>query len=130
MMKKSERAGVYLTNSLTGWEPADPAKENIVQLKLSAIPELQKERDAAEQIKQNAPILVILGNPPYNAFAGISPKEEQGLVEPYKIGLISEWGIKKFNLDNLYVRFFRLAEYRIARSSSRYCMLHLKSLLG
>ena len=115
--EKSERAGVYLTNSLTGWEPADPAKENIVQLKLSAIPELQKERDAAEQIKQNAPILVILGNPPYNAFAGISPKEEQGLVEPYKIGLISEWGIKKFNLDDLYVRFFRLAEYRIAEKT-------------
>ena len=64
-------------------------------------------------------ILVILGNPPYNAFAGVSPEEEQGLVEPYKKGLnvapdAGGWGIKKFNLDDLYVRFFRLAERRIA----------------
>lgn len=117
--EKNERAGVYLTNSLTGWEPPDPAKEKIVQLRLAGIPELKEERDAAEQIKRNVPILVILGNPPYNAFAGVSPKEEQGLVELYKVGLISEWGIKKFNLDDLYVRFFRLAEHRIAEQTGK-----------
>ena len=117
--EKNERARVYLTNSLTGWEPPDPEKEKFVQLQLAGIPELQEERDAAEEIKRNVPILVILGNPPYNAFAGISPKEEKGLVEPYKEGLISEWGIKKFNLDDLYVRFFRLAERRIAEMSGR-----------
>jgi hypothetical protein len=111
--EKNERAGVYLTNSLTGWEPPDPAKEKIVQLHLAGMPELKEERDAAEQIKRNVPILVILGNPPYNAFAGVSTKEEHGLVDLYKAGLISEWGIKKFNLDDLYVRFFRLAEHRI-----------------
>ena len=27
------------------------------------------------------------------------------------------WGIKKFNLDDLYVRFFRLAERRIAEQT-------------
>src|SRR5207249_2709550 len=70
---------------------------------------------AAEHVKREVPILVILGNPPYNAFAGVSPEEEQGLVEPYKEGLIKEWGIKKFNLDDLYVRFFRLAERRIVQ---------------
>jgi hypothetical protein len=52
-------------------------------------------------------LLVVLGNPPYNAFSGTSPEEEQGLVEPYKDGLIKKWGIKKFNLDELYVRFMR-----------------------
>lgn len=60
------------------------------------------------------PILVVLGNPPYNAFAGTSPEEEAELVEPYKEGLQSKWGIKKFNLDELYVRFLRIAERRIA----------------
>ncbi len=117
--EKNERAGVYLTNSLTGWEPPDPAKEKIIQLRLAGIPELMEERDAAERIKRNVPILVILGNPPYNAFAGVSPKEEKELVEPYKEGLISEWGIKKFNLDDLYVRFFRLAERRIAEQTGK-----------
>ncbi len=136
---KSERAAVYLTNALTGWEPPKGPKAQIV-----AFPELQKERDAADDVKQKAPILVILGNPPYNAFAGTSPEEEEGLVEDYKgvhftegkatkggardkpqkkvrHYLLSEpvskggWGIKKFNLDDLYVRFFRIAERRIVK---------------
>ncbi|HEY0077851.1 MAG TPA: type ISP restriction/modification enzyme [Pyrinomonadaceae bacterium] len=106
-----ERVGVYLTNALTGWEPPKEPKTRLL------FPELEQERDAAERVKRDAPILVILGNPPYNAFAGTSPEEEQGLVEPYKAGLISEWGIKKFNLDDLYVRFFRLAERRIAEKT-------------
>ena len=70
-------------------------------------------------MKQEKPILVILGNPPYNAYAGVSPEEEQGLVEPYKEGLVKDWGIKKFNLDDLYVRFFRLAERRIAEKTGK-----------
>lgn len=112
---KSERVGVYLTNALTGWEPP---KDKPKQLILG-FPELAEERDAAEHVKQSRPILVILGNPPYNAFAGISPEEENGLVEPYKKGLVAEWRIKKFNLDDLYVRFFRLAEKCIAERGGR-----------
>jgi hypothetical protein len=108
---KSERAGIFLTNSLTGW---DFAGENP---KLANWPELEAERAGAGRVKQEKPILVILGNPPYNAYAGISPEEEQGLVEPYKAGLVKEWGIKKFNLDDLYVRFFRIAERRIAEKT-------------
>ena len=130
----SERAGVYLTNALTGWEPLEDPKT------LLPFPELKEERDKANKVKQEAPILVILGNPPYNAFAGTSPQEEGGLVEAYKgahtvkVRLksgreklitkyrlsdpVSEggWGIKKYNLDDLYVRFFRIAERRIVGS--------------
>ena len=110
---KNERAGVYLTNALTGWEPPKEPKTRLL------FPEMEAERAAAEEVKRDRPILVILGNPPYNAFAGVSPKEEQGLVEPYKEGLISKWGIKKFNLDDLYIRFFRLAERRIAEMTGK-----------
>lgn len=110
---KNERAGVYLTNALTGWEKPKEPKSHLL------FPEMEAERDAAEEVKREKPILVILGNPPYNAFAGVSPEEEQGLVEPYKEGLISKWGIKKFNLDDLYIRFFRLAERRIAEMTGQ-----------
>jgi len=108
----AERAAVYLTNSLTGWEPPKGPKTQL------SFREMEEERDAAEEIKREKPILVILGNPPYNAFAGVSPKEEQALVEPYKEKLNEPvveggWGIMKFNLDDLYIRFFRLAERRI-----------------
>ena len=109
----NERVGVYLTNSLTGWEPPKGVKAKL------PFPEMQEERDAAEKVKRETPILVVIGNPPYNAFAGVSPAEEEGLVEPYKEGLISEWAIKKFNLDDLYVRFFRLAERRIANKTGK-----------
>jgi Type ISP C-terminal specificity domain/N-6 DNA Methylase len=111
--KGNERVGVYLTNALTGWEPPKGPKKHLL------FPELEEERDAAEHVKRGTPILVILGNPPYNAFAGISPEEEEGLVEPYKENLVREWKIKKFNLDDLYVRFFRLAERRIADMTGR-----------
>ncbi len=107
-LKEGERAAVYLTNSLTDWEECEQPKLDI--------PGLQEERDAANKIKREKPILVILGNPPYNAFAGTSPKEEGDLVAPYKEGLISKWGIRKFNLDDLYVRFFRMAENRVAKT--------------
>lgn len=117
--RKQERVGVYLTNALTGWEPPKEGKQQVMQWA-----ELQEERDAAEHVKRDKKILVVLGNPPYNAFAGVSPQDEQGLVEPYKEKLnkavsAGGWGIKKFNLDDLYVRFFRLAERRIADMSGR-----------
>ena len=110
---KRERAGVYLTNALTGWEPPDKQKAQL------PFQEFEEEREEADTVKRDKPILVVLGNPPYNAFAGVSPTEEDGLVEPYKEGLIKDWGIKKFNLDDLYIRFFRLAERRIAEKSQR-----------
>jgi SAM-dependent methyltransferase len=124
--KGGERVGVFLTNSLTGWEPPKGPKQHLI------FPEMEAERDLAENVKQDKPILVVIGNPPYNAFAGVSPAEEEGLVEPYKEGLISEWGIKKFNLDDLYVRFFRLAERRIAEKTGKgvVCYISNFSYLG
>ncbi|MGH9771331.1 MAG: type ISP restriction/modification enzyme [Candidatus Acidiferrales bacterium] len=110
--KGQDRVAVYLTNALTGWEPPKGPKQHLM------FKEMEEERDAAEHVKQEAPILVILGNPPYNGFAGVSPAEEQGLLDPYKEGL-KEWGITKNYLDDLYVRFFRLAERRIAEKTRK-----------
>jgi hypothetical protein len=120
-----ERAAVYLTNALTGWGDGsvEPPKDKRVgegQLHSTLLfPEFAHERDAADRIKREEKILVVIGNPPYNSFAGTSPAEEEGLVEPYKAGLVQQWGVKKFNLDDLYVRFFRLAERQIAERTGR-----------
>ena len=103
---RNERAGVFLTNALTGWEP--PTEPNST----CSFPELEMERDAAADVKQNQPILVILGNPPYNGFAGMAVDEERDLVEAYrqvdKVAPPQGQG-----LNDLYVRFFRMAERRI-----------------
>ena len=119
--KDDESAAVHLTNALTGWAPTDVAEApDSAQRGLRVTyPPLADERDKAARVKRERPILVVLGNPPYNAFAGTSPAEESGLVEPYKQGLQKVWGIKKFNLDDLYVRFFRVAERRIAEGTGR-----------
>ena len=113
-LAEGERAAVYLTNALTGWETAEDAGslETIFET-------LAQERAAAITVKQNRPILVVLGNPPYNAFAGVSPESEGGLVEPYKEGLQDKWHVRKFNLDDLYVRFYRIAERRIAERTGQ-----------
>ncbi len=105
-----ERAGVFLTNALTGWEPREQQK--------LYIPELEEERDRAEQVKQDKPVLVILGNPPYNGFAGMAVDEERELSQAYRT--VRE--VKKpegQGLNDLYVRFFRMAERRIAEKTGR-----------
>ena len=118
---KGQRPAIYLTNALTGWEPPSGPKAT-----LPLFPELEQERDQAEHVKRDVPILVVLGNPPYNAFAGTSPEEEAGLVEPYKESLQTKWKIKKFNLDELYVRFLRIAERRIS-STGRGLICYISS---
>jgi predicted helicase len=94
---------------------------------LPLFPELEHERDAAERVKRKVPILVVLGNPPYNAFAGTSPEEEHGLVDVYKEGLVKKWGIKKFNLDEFYVRFMRLAQRRITEGTKQGIVCYISS---
>lgn len=117
---KDERVAIYLTDALAGWESLDSEKECYIQTSLSGWPELREERDAAQHVKQQVPVLVVLGNPPYNAFAGTSPEEEGDLMQPYKQGLFKHWGIRKFNMEGeLYLRFFRLAERRIAEQTGR-----------
>ena len=106
----NERAGVFLTNALTGWEPRTQ--------KPLPFPELEEERDRAERVKQDTPVLVILGNPPYNGFAGMAVDEERELSQAYRT--VRE--VRKpegQGLNDLYVRFFRMAERRIAEKTGR-----------
>ena len=105
-----ERAGVFLTNALTGWEPT-------VQKPLP-FPELEQERERAERVKQNTPVLVILGNPPYNGFAGVAVDEERELSQAYR----TTRQVRRpegQGLNDLYVRFFRMAERRIAEKTGQ-----------
>ena len=106
----TERAGVFLTNALTGWEPRTT--------KPLPFPELEEERDRADQVKQETPVLVILGNPPYNGFAGMAVDEERDLSDAYR----TTRRVRRpegQGLNDLYVRFFRMAERRIAEKTGR-----------
>jgi predicted helicase len=74
---------------------------------------MEAERDAAENVKQHAKILVVIGNPPYNGFAGVGMDEEHALVDPYR-DTVEAVAPQGQGLNDLYVRFFRVAERRIA----------------
>ena len=106
----TERAGVYLTNALTGWEPR--------VRKPLPFPELDEERERAERVKQDTLVLVILGNPPYNGFADMAVDEERELTTAYRT-------VKHVRrpegrgLNDPYVRFFRMAERRIVEKTGR-----------
>jgi len=136
--KPPQRPAVFLANALTGWQGDDQVKFNF--------PELQQEHDSAMRVKHEAKIIVILGNPPYNRFAGAAMDEEADLVDHYK-GVIrvekrdkkgevkkgpdgkpilvqkgdsllyTRWGIGKQILEDLYIRFFRLAERQIGEKA-------------
>jgi hypothetical protein len=132
------RLSIFLTNSLTGWHDQGDIKLNF--------PEMKQEFDASQAVKQAARIIVVLGNPPYDRFTGAAQAEEAELVAHYKgIDLVEErakdgqvkrdefgrpkkkqrgksllyeeFGVRKQLLDDLYVRFFRLAEERIGEAA-------------
>ena len=104
---ENERAGVFLTNALTGWEPHTT--------KPLPFPELEEERDRAER---DTPILVILGNPPYNGYAGMAVDEERELSQAYRTSKRVRRPEGQ-GLNDLYVRFFRMAERRIAEKTGQ-----------
>ncbi len=114
-LQADQRAGVYLTNALTGWKEHDQ--------KPLDFPELQRERDAAEGVKQRRPILVILGNPPYYGRAAPPPfkiNEERELTDAYRIGKDPRLPEPEGQgLNDLYVRFYRMAERRIVEQTGR-----------
>jgi hypothetical protein len=108
-----ERAAIYLTNALTGWEPPTEAAKK--QLAFD-IPEFRQEKEAADGIKQEKKIIVILGNPPYNGFAGVAVGEERDLSTAYRVANRAA-APQGQGLNELYVRFFRMAERRIVEKS-------------
>ena len=132
------RLSIFLTNALTGWHDHGNFKLNF--------PEMREEFDASQAVKHSAKIIVVLGNPPYDRFAGAAQAEESELVAHYKgIELVEEkgkdgqvkldvfgrpkkkqrgqsllykeFGVRKQLLDDLYVRFLRLAEERIGEAA-------------
>jgi hypothetical protein len=133
------RIFIFLTNALSGWRDSGDIK--------LTFPEMKDEFDASQQIKRKARIIVVLGNPPYDAFAGVAQSEEAELVAHYKgIELVDdidpktkqvkrdefgkpkkkprgqsllyeEYGVRKQLLDDLYIRFLLLAEERIGEAA-------------
>lgn len=108
----TQRAGVFLTNALTGWVPARHPQTSI-------FPDLQRERENAEAVKRSENIVVIIGNPPYNGYAGLAKMDEElDLQTIYKQRLPGLPKPEGKGLNDLYIRFFRIAERRLVGAAN------------
>lgn len=100
---QGERLGIYLTNTL-----------DISQHSISGhLPNLKKEHEKATKIKNEEDILAIVGNPPY--FNGKS-QSEKGVIDRELYEYKKSLNEKKINLDDLYIKFIRFAEWKIQNS--------------
>src|SRR5260370_41785821 len=102
--RSNERLGVYLTNTL---------EEGFEGGKLPFVEWLVEEATAASNVKYDAPVMVIIGNPPYSNFGMMNQSEWiLGLLKDYKKDLKE----KKLNVRNDYIKFIRVAQWRIERT--------------
>ncbi|MBD3284870.1 N-6 DNA methylase [candidate division WOR-3 bacterium] len=124
--EKKERLGVYLTNAI---EPEIPEIKEPYKIPF-ALP-IAKEGKEARTIKQDKPIMVVLGNPPYKGHSANTGKWITGLLkgedslaesDEGKTGNYFEVDGKpldernpKYLLDD-YVKFLRFAQWRIEKT--------------
>lgn len=103
--KSKERLQLYLTNTL----------DNSAGGYVAMFPNMKAEADMAYKIKNEEPILVIMGNPPYNS------KSEEinckkwiiNLLKNYKEGLTVT---EKQKLNDDYIKFLRFAHWKMEKT--------------
>ena len=87
---------------------------------------LDTEWKKARDVKHSKNLLVILGNPPYNAKSKNKGKEILELLQTYKQGLNET----KINLDDDYIKFMRFAQWKLLEQGKKDLFEEKKGLLG
>jgi hypothetical protein len=101
IFQNDERLQVFLTNTL---EPVDK------QVKIPFLPQLSKETQSAQRIKDN-PILVITGNPPYSGHSKNTGEWISSKIQDYYFVDGKPLGEKNSKwLQDDYVKFIRFAQ--------------------
>lgn len=98
--KHDERLQLYLTNTL----------DNSATSTVPMFPNMNNEADMAYKIKNENPILVIMGNPPYNNYGQMNKgKWIAEKLKTYKENLNEQ----KINLNDDYIKFIRFAHWKL-----------------
>ena len=79
---------------------------------------IAREANEANNIKHNAPVMVMVGNPPYSVSSTNKDKWILGLLDDYKKNL-NEKNIQPLSDD--YIKFIRLGQYYIERFNDSSC---------
>lgn len=105
----AERLRIYLTNSL---EEHHPDTGTLFASWLST------EANEANHIKRDAPVMVVMGNPPYSGHSSNKGEWIEKLLEPYKKepsgGRLQEKNPKWLNDD--YVKFIRFGQHYVDKN--------------
>lgn len=103
--ESDERLSLYLTNTLE--DPEQEIKRYPGPLRI-----VSEEAEAAAEVKNAVPLLVITGNPPYSNFGQMNDGDW------ISDDLMSDWkprGEKKWNPDD-FMKFMRWAEWKLNQS--------------
>ena len=106
--KSSERAQVYLTNTLE--EPKDFSDRFEFD-----VPALAHEARAANTVKLSSVDTVVIGNPPYSKLSQNRNKWIDSLMEVFKVSIKNE-EVQRQALSDDYVKFLCYASHRLSRS--------------
>lgn len=107
---KDHRLNIFLTNSL---EEGHPNTTSLLSDWLT------DEANAANDVKRNTPVMVMLGNPPYSGESANKGKWIMRLLKDYKLEPGKPMPLNERNpkwINDDYVKFIRLAHYYIARN--------------
>ena len=104
------RLGIYLTNSLEG-----AITQEGLFTGFGFAESIAEESKEASIIKNETPIMVVIGNPPYSVSSSNKGKWIQNLIKDYKTGL-RERNIQPLSDD--YIKFIRFAEHFIEKNKS------------
>ena len=105
-----KRFKIYLTNSL---------EEHHIDTDTIFSQLLSREANEASRIKRDSPVMVLLGNPPYNGSSSNNGSWITKLMESYKKEPGGQSKLKERNpkwLNDDYVKFIRMAQFYIERN--------------
>ena len=108
-VRPKNRLRVFLTNTLT-----EGIKGDLPLLQLFGLATaVTKESEMAAEVKNDYPVMVVMGNPPYSVSSSNNSEYINNLVNDYKAGLDEQ---NKQPLSDDYIKFIRFAESMIEKT--------------
>jgi predicted helicase len=110
----TKRLGVYLTNTL---EAGDDVRVDIFSA-LGLAGAVSEESRLAAIVKNESPVMVVVGNPPYSGVSSNETEYANSIIKKYKVepGGMSKLDERKHWLNDDYVKFIAFAENMVAKN--------------
>jgi len=102
------RLGIYLTNTLAD-APSAPMLPGFAQF-------VVREAQNAARVKNQEPVMVVIGNPPYAVSSTNRSEWITDLLDSYKQAVRTETNIQPLSDD--YIKFIRFSQWRIEQTGS------------